>query len=697
MAPVSLPPGFRFHPTDEELVAYYLKRKINGKKIELEIIPEVDLYKCEPWDLPGKSLLPSKDLEWYFFSPRDRKYPNGSRTNRATKAGYWKATGKDRKVNSQMRAVGMKKTLVYYRGRAPHGARTDWVMHEYRLDERECENATGLQDAYALCRIFKKSLNMNIPKIGEHYATAASDRSSSIDPYSDHGRICDDIESFDYAMPTAATVSDNSNNYPMATSAASSSNIIHGSSSPLNTCTTGTPSDSRWMQYLSDEAFSFNNNNVPSFTNHCNVPYPPSKVDIALECARLQHRFALPPLEVQDFPQAGGFADARLMPQTSYLQEPTNQQDIVQEILSVAQASQNFMNQDTSWGGSYINQDDEEFSFLSPNNQLMYDVKFTDKFREDQSFMRSIQIGNMNHEELKSADRMVENLRWVGMSDRDLEKTFLEDYKTVPIENISNQVHIQGESSRANNLNEGDNETREREMEDGHQNDYSLDFGKDDNITDDHHFLDGDDFSSSPNFEDVFDQKIEVSHGLLISTRQNAETFYHQLVPSKTVKVNLHPMIVHDFKITKSADAAEYRSCSNKFATILIAIIIKSLKSPWMKTLGTFASMMAVLINAYWICYGEYLEEKQSMDDEDVSGMVLGHDFSSNKMRSTTQSYEWHCQNKNKKLVSTSTLMAGAGGGGGNICRAVQNKMWTYLTLSLALCTFWVHQAVPTS
>ena len=52
MAPV-LPPGFRFHPTDEELVAYYLRRKINGHKIELEIIPEVDLYKCEPWDLPG--------------------------------------------------------------------------------------------------------------------------------------------------------------------------------------------------------------------------------------------------------------------------------------------------------------------------------------------------------------------------------------------------------------------------------------------------------------------------------------------------------------------------------------------------------------------------------------------------------------------------------------------------------------------
>lgn len=57
MSPVGLPPGFRFHPTDEELVNYYLKRKINGQEIELDIIPEVDLYKCEPWELAG-FLLP---------------------------------------------------------------------------------------------------------------------------------------------------------------------------------------------------------------------------------------------------------------------------------------------------------------------------------------------------------------------------------------------------------------------------------------------------------------------------------------------------------------------------------------------------------------------------------------------------------------------------------------------------------------
>ncbi|KAL4316571.1 NAC domain-containing protein 54 [Arachis hypogaea] len=157
MSPVGLPPGFRFHPTDEELVNYYLKRKINGQEIELDIIPEVDLYKCEPWELAEKSFLPSRDPEWYFFGPRDRKYPNGFRTNRATRAGYWKSTGKDRRVSSQSRPIGMKKTLVYYRGRAPQGIRTDWVMHEYRLDDKDSEDTTGLQDTYALCRVFKKN------------------------------------------------------------------------------------------------------------------------------------------------------------------------------------------------------------------------------------------------------------------------------------------------------------------------------------------------------------------------------------------------------------------------------------------------------------------------------------------------------------------------------------------------------------
>lgn len=82
----------------------------------------------------NKELAKMGEKEWYFFCVRDRKYPTGLRTNRATDAGYWKATGKDKEIYKAKSLVGMKKTLVFYRGRAPKGEKTNWVMHEYRLD-----------------------------------------------------------------------------------------------------------------------------------------------------------------------------------------------------------------------------------------------------------------------------------------------------------------------------------------------------------------------------------------------------------------------------------------------------------------------------------------------------------------------------------------------------------------------------------
>ena len=77
------------------------------------------------------------EKEWYFFSLRDRKYPTGLRTNRATEAGYWKTTGKDKDIYRSGVLVGMKKTLVFYKGRAPKGEKSNWVMHEYRLENKQ--------------------------------------------------------------------------------------------------------------------------------------------------------------------------------------------------------------------------------------------------------------------------------------------------------------------------------------------------------------------------------------------------------------------------------------------------------------------------------------------------------------------------------------------------------------------------------
>jgi len=83
--------------------------------------------------LIGKAIFGEK--EWYFFSPRDRKYPNGSRPNRVAGSGYWKATGTDKVITTEGRKVGIKKALVFYVGKAPKGSKTNWIMHEYRLLE----------------------------------------------------------------------------------------------------------------------------------------------------------------------------------------------------------------------------------------------------------------------------------------------------------------------------------------------------------------------------------------------------------------------------------------------------------------------------------------------------------------------------------------------------------------------------------
>ena len=153
---LQLPPGFRFHPTDEELVKHYLCRKCQSQPISVPIIAEIDLYKYDPWELPGLALYGEK--EWYFFSPRDRKYPNGSRPNRAAGSGYWKATGADKPIGLP-KPVGIKKALVFYAGKAPRGEKTNWIMHEYRLADvdRTPRKRNSLRlDDWVLCRIYNK-------------------------------------------------------------------------------------------------------------------------------------------------------------------------------------------------------------------------------------------------------------------------------------------------------------------------------------------------------------------------------------------------------------------------------------------------------------------------------------------------------------------------------------------------------------
>ncbi|KAK3220422.1 hypothetical protein Dsin_014392 [Dipteronia sinensis] len=186
-----LPPGFRFQPTDEELVFQYLKCKIFSCPLPATVIPHINICRYDPWDLPHAGNM---EQERYFFCNNEAKYQNGNRINRTTTSGYWKSTGVDRQIvsssssrnnnNNNNQMVGMKKTLVFYRGKHPHESRTDWIMHEYRL-----VNAAGittpsnsnLMENWVICRIFSKKRSMR--KDGDHNGVVGQPAGQSQDDF----------------------------------------------------------------------------------------------------------------------------------------------------------------------------------------------------------------------------------------------------------------------------------------------------------------------------------------------------------------------------------------------------------------------------------------------------------------------------------------------------------------------------------
>ncbi|KAI9072822.1 hypothetical protein K1719_045225 [Acacia pycnantha] len=76
---LDLPPSFRSHPTDKEIITCYLMEKVLNSSFSATAIREADLNKSEPWDFPKRARMGEE--EWYFFCQRDRKYRTGTRTN----------------------------------------------------------------------------------------------------------------------------------------------------------------------------------------------------------------------------------------------------------------------------------------------------------------------------------------------------------------------------------------------------------------------------------------------------------------------------------------------------------------------------------------------------------------------------------------------------------------------------------------
>ncbi|KAJ6364511.1 hypothetical protein OIU76_029465 [Salix suchowensis] len=247
-------------------------------------------------------------------------------------------------------------------------------------------------------------------------------------------------------------------------------------------------------------------------------------------------------------------------------------------------------------------------------------------------------------DETFKAERMVENLRWVGMSNDELEKSFTEDTKIVPIENISNfrsrEEHgVLGENGQTAGDCMGFNDSE----------DFSLAFindePSDDNFIEESNV---DDLASSPSFEVV--EEIKVNHGLFVSTRQATETFFHQLVPSQTVKIYLNPAVVTtNFCIDTAENTQKYDTKPSKTTAKENFIGSKSsVQNPWSK------NMIKPM--------------------KKPSGKLMKRDGNE----------------KEKDLVVTIR------GGGGSKLGLFLKKLGLFLTISFALCSILVNHAMTT-
>uniref|UniRef100_A0A3N7GVF6 NAC domain-containing protein n=1 Tax=Populus trichocarpa TaxID=3694 RepID=A0A3N7GVF6_POPTR len=138
--------GFKFDPSDEELIRKYLVPKTRGDIMEGLPMAVVNLCEHEPWDLPGKSIIKlTGQVAWYFLCPRDLR---GKVHRRKTKAGYWKPTSQQKSITAEHtnKKIGVVRTLRFYEKQV----RTGWMIYEFDLIAESSQFKKG---QFVLCKL----------------------------------------------------------------------------------------------------------------------------------------------------------------------------------------------------------------------------------------------------------------------------------------------------------------------------------------------------------------------------------------------------------------------------------------------------------------------------------------------------------------------------------------------------------------
>lgn len=196
----------------------------------------------------------------------------------------------------------------------------------------------------------------------------------------------------------------------------------------------------------------------------------------------------------------------------------------------------------------------------------------------------------------------------------------------------------------------------------------------------------GDGFASSPSFEVV--EEIKVNHGMFVSTRQVADTFFHKIVPSQVVKVQVNPAVMAHNLLIEKADTETTsigirdNSFLRKLKTFsegnLFGVAGKFLK-PWKEIASTVVcTLFLVLMHCFYV--GENMENGKGCASDDMNM----------KMKKSTA----RVKGNNKKLEKEGDFLVNIRSSGGDSFIVILKKLGLFLTLSLALCSMWANHVV---
>ncbi|PIA44444.1 hypothetical protein AQUCO_01700204v1 [Aquilegia coerulea] len=179
-----LPPGFRFCPTKQELLKYYLYNKVVGEDLPaLNVILEKTLYGDKAEE-PSQIFAGSSEEFLYIFTLVNKKFDNvnGKKMDRETGKGRWEMQNNHPVYDDppyQTTVIGYDKTFNYIKNadkksnkmnsKVRHGKRESkkikedeekisWIMHEYTFEYAPSHKQ---QAEWTICKIRKKISSKN--------------------------------------------------------------------------------------------------------------------------------------------------------------------------------------------------------------------------------------------------------------------------------------------------------------------------------------------------------------------------------------------------------------------------------------------------------------------------------------------------------------------------------------------------------